>query len=49
VTSLLEQLPRLSAYDPGAEGEGEGGLGPLGLGAVADRIADVLAPACAHG
>ncbi len=40
--SLLDQLPRLSAYDPGAAGEG--GLDPLGLGAVADRIADVLAP-----
>ena len=40
--SLLDQLPRLSAYDPGAVGEG--GLDPLGLGAVADRIADVLAP-----
>ncbi len=39
---LLDQLPRLSAYDPGAEGEG--GLDPLGLGAIADRIADVLAP-----
>jgi hypothetical protein len=42
VTSLLDQLPRLSAYDPGAEGEG--GLDPLGLGAVADRIADVMTP-----
>ena len=40
--SLLGQLPRLSAYDPGAEGEG--GLDPLGLSAIADRIADVLAP-----
>lgn len=40
--SLLGQLPRLSEYDPGAAGEG--GLDPLGLGAVADRIADVLAP-----
>lgn len=40
--SLLDQLPRLSAYDPGATGEG--GLDPLGLGAVADRIADILAP-----
>lgn len=40
--SLLDQFPRLSAYDPGATGEG--GLDPLGLGAVADRIADILAP-----
>lgn len=40
--SLLEQLPRLSAYDPGAVGEG--GLDPLGLSAIADRIANVLAP-----
>lgn len=40
--SLFDQLPRLSAYDPGAEGEG--GLDPLGLAAVADRIANVLAP-----
>lgn len=40
--TLLDQLPRLSAHDPGAAGEG--GLDPLGLGAVADRIADVLAP-----
>lgn len=40
--SLLDQLPRLSAYDPGAAGEG--GLDPLGLGAIADRIANVLAP-----
>ncbi|AIS96924.1 hypothetical protein [Burkholderia thailandensis] len=40
--SLLDQLPRLSAYDPGAVGEG--GLDPLGLGATADRIADVLVP-----
>lgn len=39
---LFDQLPRLSAYDPGAIGEG--GLDPLGLAAVADRIADVLAP-----
>ena len=39
---LLEQLPRLSAYDPGADGEG--GLDPLGLGAASDRIANVLAP-----
>ena len=40
--ALLDQLPRLSAYDPGAVGEG--GLYPLGLAAVADRIADKLAP-----
>lgn len=40
--SLLDQLPRLSAYDPGATGEG--GLDPLGLSAVADRIADVSVP-----
>lgn len=40
--SLFDQLPRLSAYDPGAVGEG--GLDPLGLSAVADRIADKLAP-----
>ncbi len=39
---LLDQLPRLSAYDPGAVGEG--GLDPLGLSAIADRIADVMAP-----
>lgn len=40
--SLLDQLPRLSAYDPGAFGEG--GLDPMGLGAIADRIANRLAP-----
>lgn len=40
--SLLYQLPRLSAYDPGAVGEG--GLDPLGLASVADRIANLLAP-----
>jgi hypothetical protein len=40
--SLLDQLPRLSAYDPGAVGEG--GLDPLGLAPVADRIADRLVP-----
>lgn len=40
--SLLDQLPRLSAYDPGAVGEG--GLDPLGLSAIADRIANELAP-----
>jgi hypothetical protein len=40
--ALLEQFPRFSEYDPGAVGEGS--LDPLGLGAVADRIADRLAP-----
>lgn len=40
--AILDQLPRLSAYDPGAVGEG--GLDPLGLAAVADRIADNLVP-----
>ncbi|RZA30796.1 MAG: hypothetical protein EOP02_00250 [Proteobacteria bacterium] len=40
--SLINQLPRLSAYDPGAFGEG--GLDPMGSGAVADRIANRLAP-----
>lgn len=40
--ALIDQLPRLSAYDPGAVGEG--GLDPLGLAAVADRIADKLVP-----
>jgi len=39
---LLDQLPRFSEYDPGAVGEGS--LDPLGLGAVAERIADRLAP-----
>ena len=40
--SFINQLPRLSAYDPGATGEG--GLDPLGLAAVAERIAEVLVP-----
>lgn len=40
--ALFDQLPRLSAYDPGAEGEG--GIDPLGLSAVADRLADKLVP-----
>ncbi len=40
--SLLDQLPRLSAYDPGAVGEG--GLDPLGLAAIAERISDSLVP-----
>ncbi len=38
----LRQMPRLSAYDPGATGEGS--LDPLGLAAVADRIADLIVP-----
>lgn len=42
LSSFSDQLPRLSAYDPGATGEG--GLDPLGLGSIADRIADVLVP-----
>ncbi|GAB92723.1 hypothetical protein [Gordonia rhizosphera] len=40
--ALLEQLPHFSEYDPGAEGEGS--LDPLGLSAIADRIADRLVP-----
>lgn len=36
------QLPRLSKYDPGAFGEGS--LDPMGVAAVADRIAELLAP-----
>ena len=40
--STLRQMPRLSAYDPGATGEGS--LDPLGLAAVADRIADLIVP-----
>lgn len=39
---LLGQFPRFSAYDPGAAGEGS--LDPLGFSALADRIADRLAP-----
>ncbi|WP_432830653.1 hypothetical protein [Dactylosporangium sp. CA-092794] len=39
---ILEQLPRFSEYDPGAVGEGS--LDPLGLAAVAERIADRLLP-----
>ena len=35
-------LPALSAYDPGMEGEGS--LDPMGLGAIADRLADRLVP-----
>lgn len=41
-STLLRQMPRLSAYDPGATGEGS--LDPLGLAAVADRIADLIVP-----
>ncbi len=40
--SLLDQFPRMSAYDPGAVGEG--GLDPMGSGAVSDRIANLLVP-----
>lgn len=40
--TLLRQFPRFSEYDPGAVGEGS--LDPLGFGAVADRIADKIAP-----
>lgn len=40
--TLLDQLPRLSKYDPGVTGEG--GLDPLGFASLADRIADKLAP-----
>jgi len=40
--ALLSQFPRLSQYDPGVTGEG--GLDPMGLASVADRIADLLAP-----
>jgi hypothetical protein len=39
---FVEQLPRFSQYDPGAVGEGS--LDPLGLAAVAEKIADRLAP-----
>lgn len=38
----LGQLPRFSAYDPGATGEGS--LDPIGLAAIADRLAEHLAP-----
>ncbi|CCH78211.1 hypothetical protein BN12_2620026 [Nostocoides japonicum T1-X7] len=41
-SALLNQLPTLSKYDPGESGEGS--LDPLGLGALADRIADRLVP-----
>ncbi len=41
-TVFLSQLPTLSQYDPGESGEGS--LDPLGLGSVADRIADRLVP-----
>lgn len=40
--TLLDQLPHFSQYDPGAIGEGS--LDPLGLGAVAERIAQHLVP-----
>lgn len=42
MVGLLDQLPRLSEYNPGTTGEGS--LDPLGLAAVADRLADRLAP-----
>ncbi len=41
-TAFAAQLPRLSKYDPGAVGEGS--LDPMGVAAVADRIAELLAP-----
>lgn len=41
-TLYATQLPRLSKYDPGDFGEG--GLDPMGVAAVADRIAELLAP-----
>lgn len=40
--SVLDQLPALSKFDPGEVGEGS--LDPLGLGAVAERIAECLVP-----
>lgn len=40
--TLLDQLPTLSKWDPGVTGEGS--LDPLGMGSVADRLADHLAP-----
>lgn len=40
--AVLSQFPRFSEYDPGAVGEGS--LDPLGFAAVADQIADRLAP-----
>ena len=42
LSALLAQFPRFSEYDPGATGEGS--LDPLGFAAVADQIADRLAP-----
>lgn len=42
LSTLLAQFPRFSEYDPGATGEGS--LDPLGFAAVADQIADRLAP-----
>ena len=41
-SALIAQFPRFSEYDPGATGEGS--LDPLGFSAVADKIADRLAP-----
>src|SRR5688572_24947810 len=38
----LSLAPRLSAYDPAAEGEGS--LDPLGLEAIAERLAEQLLP-----
>lgn len=40
--TLLNQLPRFSAYDEGSFGEGT--LDPLGLSPGAERIAELLAP-----
>lgn len=40
--NIFDQLPRISAYDPGAVGEG--GIDPIGFSAVADRIAEIIAP-----
>ncbi|MBA8792926.1 hypothetical protein FHX74_000520 [Friedmanniella endophytica] len=41
-SAYATQLPRLSKYDP--EVLGEGSLDPMGVAAIADRIADLLAP-----
>lgn len=40
--TVLAQFPRFSEYDPGATGEGS--IDPLGFAALADQIADRLAP-----
>ncbi|OYD71385.1 hypothetical protein [Rhodococcus sp. OK302] len=40
--TLLDQLPRLSPYDPGASGEGS--LDPMGLAPIAERMAELLVP-----